>query len=392
MCGGVVDVCAVKLLFAVFFAMMGLAGGAEETQTVGVVRTAVFESGQGGYAFYRIPSIIRAADGSLLAFAEGRVHSGADHGDIDLLVKRSVDNGSNWGPQRVVWNDGGNTCGNPTPVVDRTTGRVWLAMTHNLGDDDLAAITAGAGRGTRTVWMTHSDDHGVSWAEPREITAGVKKPQWRWFATGPGIGIQLRDGRLVIPACRNAGKGGVNTAALVFFSDDHGESWQLGGEVGDSLSESQVAELADGSLMLNARRTAARPPSRGVAISRDGGETFGPVWHDPVLVDPTCQGSLLRCSLADGGEVNRLLFSNPATAIAGRWGRKNLTVRMSLDEGKTWPVARQLHEGFSAYSSLVMVNEREIGCLFESGGDVKTERYQEITFAKFSLAWLVGGG
>jgi sialidase-1 len=377
---------SLKRFFILAFASFALLPNMGAVETV-----EVFESGQGGYAFYRIPSIIRAADGSLLAFAEGRVNSGADHGDIDLVLRRSQDHGLSWGPMNVVWDDGGNTCGNPTPVLDQSTGRLWLAMTHNQGEDDLAAITSGTGKGSRTVWMSHSDDHGVTWAAPRDLTASVKKPEWRWFATGPGTGIQLRCGRLVIPACRNTGKGGKATAALVFYSDDHGKTWQIGGEAGDSLSESQVVELADGSVMLNARRTAARPHQRGVAISKDRGETFGPVWHDPALVDPTCQASILRCSLAAEGQGNRLIFSNPATDIAGRWGRKNLTLRMSLDEGKTWPVARLLHPGFSAYSSLVMLSHESIGCLFESGGDVKTERYQRITFAKFTLSWLMEG-
>lgn len=347
--------------------------------------------GRQGYAYFRIPSVITAQDGTLLAFAEGRVNSGADHGDIDLVLRRSTDQGLTWGPLQVVWNDGPHTCGNPTPVLDRTTGRLWLAMTHNLGQDELRAITAGTSTGTRTVWMTHSDDHGATWSTPVEITSSVKRPDWRWYATGPGIGIQLRDGRLMIPANRSSGTGGAATRSLVFYSDDHGQTWQLGGEAGDSLSESQVIELADGRIMLNARRTAARPQLRGIAISQDRGQTFGPVQHHPALIEPTCQASIVRHSFASASGPNRILFANPATQIPGRMGRVQLTIRMSEDEGQTWPVSRVLHPQFSAYSSLVVLPDGSIGCLFESGGDVKKERYHHITFARFPLDWLTQG-
>jgi sialidase-1 len=349
-----------------------------------LARVTVFESGKDGYAFFRIPSVIAAADGALLAFAEGRVNSGADHGDIDLVMRRSEDMGETWGPLSVIWDDGPNTCGNPTVVLDRDTGRLWLALTHNLGQDDLMAITKGTSEGTRTVWITHSDDHGVTWAPPREITPDVKLPEWRWFATGPGVGIQLQNGRLVIPANRNTGFGAQAAASLVFYSDDHGATWRLGGEVGPAMSECQVAELKDGRVMLNARRTANRAQSRVVALSADGGASFGPARHDDTLIEPTCQASLLtHPGAADGARV--LLFCNPATDIAGRFGRKNLTVRLSRDDGQSWPRSLLLQKDFAAYSCLVSLPDGGIGCLFEAGGDVRRERYQRIDFVRFDL-------
>ncbi len=344
-----------------------------------------------GYAYFRIPAAITAQDGTLLAFAEGRVNSGADHGDIDMVLRRSRDQGRTWEPLQVIWNDGKNTCGNPTPVLDRSTGTIWLAMTHNLEMEDRQAIAEGRSTGTRTVWMTHSDDHGATWAAPTDITLSVKLPGWRWYATGPGIGIQLRNGRLVIPATRNDASGPGSAYSLVFYSDDHGKTWVLGGQAGGNLSESQVVELADGRLLLNARSNGSRPQLRGLSISKDRGQSFGPVYHNPALVEPTCQASIIRGTLAADSDANRLLFANPATSTAGRFGRTNMTVKMSFDEGETWPVARELHAGFSAYSSLVMIPDGSIGCLYESGGKVKTERYQKITFARFTLDWLTGG-
>ncbi len=169
----------------------------------GLPLTDVFVSGREGYHTYRIPALIVAGDGALLAFCEGRKKAQSDAGDIDLLVKRSIDGGKTWGPQEVVWDDGENTCGNPCPVVDRTTGTIWLPMTWNHGKDTENQIKQNTGKDTRRVFLTHSDDNGRTWAKPREITAEVKRPEWRWYATGPGVGIQLTrgpwKGRLLIP-------------------------------------------------------------------------------------------------------------------------------------------------------------------------------------------------
>ncbi len=148
--------------------------------------TDIFVSGEGGWHTYRIPSLILTPKGALLAFCEGRKTSHRDSGDIDLLMRRSDDGGATWGPVRVLWDDAANTCGNPCPVVDRETGAVWLFLTHNPGDASDADLHAVLGKKTRTVWVTRSDDDGVSWLPPREITAEVKRPGGAWFATGPG--------------------------------------------------------------------------------------------------------------------------------------------------------------------------------------------------------------
>src|SRR5262249_53960976 len=152
-----------------------------------------------GYHTYRIPSLIVSPKGTVLAFCEGRKNSGSDAGDIDLVLKRSTDGGKTWQPMQVVWDDGPNTCGNPCPVVDRQPGTIWLAMTHNLGSDTEKQIIERTAKGTRTVWITKSADDGATWSKPIEITAAVKKPDWTWFATGPGVAIQTAKGRLVIP-------------------------------------------------------------------------------------------------------------------------------------------------------------------------------------------------
>ena len=150
---------------------------AAPARAAGPVQESVFVSGQGGYHTYRIPSLIVTPKGHLLAFCEGRKAGRGDAGDIDLLLKRSTDGGKTWGKTQVVWDDAGNTCGNPCPVVDAKTGTVWLLMTHNLGIDTEATIVSGKSKGTRTVWVTRARTTAATWAKPAEITKDVKKPE-----------------------------------------------------------------------------------------------------------------------------------------------------------------------------------------------------------------------
>src|SRR5262245_12934459 len=217
-----------------------------------MVQAPVFVAGEGGYHTYRIPSLIVTKKGTLLAFCEGRKNGRGDTGDIDLVLKRSLDGGKTWQPQQVVWDEGTNTCGNPCPVVDARTGTIWLLLTHNLGKDTEAKIVDGTSQGTRGVWVTHSTDDGVTWAKPAEITKDVKLKEWTWYATGPGVGIQLKNGRLVIP-CDNKVAQTKARQSHVIYSDDRGATWKLGGVVGPNCNESQVIERSDGTLLLNMR-------------------------------------------------------------------------------------------------------------------------------------------
>src|SRR5262249_329924 len=160
----------------------------------GPEQAPVFVSGQGGYHTYRIPSLLVTQKGTLLAFCEGRKSSSSDTGAIDLLMTRSLDGGKTWTQAQIGWQDSDNTCGNPGPVVEPESGTIWLLMTHNLGPDTEAQILAGTSKGTRTVWLTKSTDDGVTWSKPIDITRDVKKTDWTWYATGPGVGIQTRSG------------------------------------------------------------------------------------------------------------------------------------------------------------------------------------------------------
>jgi len=335
----------------------------------------VYISGQDGYHTYRIPSVIVTPKGTVLAFCEGRKHGRSDSGDIDLLVKRSEDGGRSFSKQQIVWDDGPNTCGNPCPVVDQKTGTIWLLMTHNLGEDSEGQIVARKSKGTRTVWVTHSTDDGRSWAKPVEITQQVKKPEWTWYATGPGCGIQLRTGRLVIPCDHISAD---EHASHVIYSDDGGKTWRLGGSAPQKTDECEVVELADGRLLLNMRNYNRQHPCRAVAYSSDGGLSWSPVSYDAALVEPICQASIRRYSLADPnrpGSKNVILFSNPADPK----DRKNMTLRISFDEGKTWPVAKLLWPGPAAYSCLAVLPDGTVLCLYERG---QKHAYERISLAR----------
>lgn len=341
-------------------------------------QVALFVAGERGYHTYRIPSLIATGRGTVLAFCEGRKTGSGDTGDIDLLLRRSRDGGKTWEPSRVIWDDGPNTCGNPCPVIDSKSGTICLLLTHNLGSDTQLMIEDRKSRGARTVWVMRSRDDGVTWDPPVEITASVKRPEWTWYATGPGVGIQLRSGRLVVP-CDNTVAGTKTQQSLVILSDDGGQTWKLGGVVGPKCDESQVVELADGRLMLNIRSYHG-DYRRRVALSEDGGQTFADPVKDETLIEPVCQASILRLPGRDGG----LLFSNPASVK-----RERMTVRLSRDDGKSWPDARILHEGPAAYSCLAMLPDGTIGCLYERG---QKGPYETITLARFPLAWLAGQG
>jgi sialidase-1 len=321
----------------------------------------IFRQRYEGYACYRIPALIRAKDGTLIAFAEARRNSCSDIGDIDLVMKRSTDNGKTWGALEKIWDDGTNTCGNPAPVLDESSGVIHLLLTWNLGTDDISDINKGTSKDTRRVYISSSNDNGSTWSAPKEITAAVKKPEWGWYATGPCHGIQLKGGpkagRLVIP-CDFIEKGtGGRAFSHVIYSDDHGASWQIGGiSPLDKANESTVAELSTGKLMLNMRHTGGY---RYVATSDDFGGTWKNMKTDPTLVEPVCQGSLLSAGISN---KHILFFSNPASTR-----REKMTIRLSDDDGATWPKKYQVYAGPCAYSDLIQMTGSEVGILYEAG-------------------------
>jgi sialidase-1 len=328
----------------------------------------------------------------VLAFCEGRKNGGGDTGDIDLLLKRSTDNGANWSEQLVVWDDSTNVCGNPCPVVDASTGTIFLLMTWNRGDDGETEIIHKTSQDTRRVFVVKSTDEGKTWSQPEDITQTTKQPEWGWYATGPGVGIQIHDaphkGRLVIPANHSyddpvgeVRKGPFEYGAHVIYSDDHGQSWQMGGTIRPKMNESQIFEAADGegTLVMNMRSYFGRN-RRAQAMSKDGGDTWTEPEDVPDLIEPVCQASVVRYSWPEQSQKSILLFSNPAAT-----SRMNMTIKLSNDEGKTWKVSKMLYEGPSAYSSLTVLPNGHIGCLYERGEE---NAYETLVLARFPLAWV----
>ncbi len=369
--------------------LSGCGAGQKEKQSKPAIpapeQTDLFVSGQGDYSSYRIPALLTTQKGTVLAFVEGRKDSAADHGRSDILLRRSSDGGKTWGPVQLVVNDGNNCLNNPTAVVDRDTGTIWLALittsTKKFKDDDAISKATAAGKGPISeTWVMHSNDEGATWIGPTDITKSVNKPNWVRSWPGPGVGIQLRRGRLVIPCTHYIG---AEATDHVFYSDDHAKTWHLGGSIEGNMDESQVVELTDGSLLFNLRNNRDQG-HRGIAISKDSGMTWSPVTPDPTLIEPVCQASIIRYTEAPQFPKSRLLFSNPAS----QKDRNNFTVRVSYDEGKTWPVAKLLNAGPAGYSCLTVLPEMKIGCFYERGEHSSIEK---VTFARFSLEWLTDG-
>lgn len=355
-----------------------------------IEQVTVFAANEGGYDTYRIPSVLLAPNGDLLAFCEGRRASRSDTGNIDLVMKRSTDGGKTWGKTQVIWDDDGNTCGNPCPVVDRKTGAILLLMTHNYGVDNEAEIKLGTGKGTRTVWISRSENNGQSWSSPREITKQTKSPEWYWYATGPGIGIQIargpRAGRLVVPCDHsyrdpNGTRQDVQSefGAHVIYSDDHGRTWAYSEAIVPKMNECQVVELASppGQLLIDMRSYRGHH-CRAQSRSDDGGQSWTTPVDAPELVGPVCQASLIRVTPPSDSGPGLLAFSNPASD-----SRVNMTVKLSRDDAENWSDGITLWEGPSAYSCLVALPNGTIGCLYERG---RKHAYEEIAFARVSVS------
>lgn len=389
----------------------------------GTPLTPVFVPGQEGYACFRIPGIVRAGDGSLVAFAEGRVANCADFGGpIRIVSRRSVDNGLTWGPLVVV---GRNllpegtewAAANPSPVVDRMDlrnpqGVVFVVFNKS----EYSEFDTAAHQGVRRVFIARSTDHGQTWEPPRDITAQVHRPinpaytvvypdaaerylhneDWRQQVTATGHGIQLQGGksspathgRLFYTASITVGgKDVYHSQNYAFWSDDHGRSWQIGGvSPVEGLNEAMAVELEDGSVMVNARnyRNDGQPVGlravMRITFDSDGRISFGVPFNDPNLVEPTIQASIERYSRAAQDSKSRILFSitdHPRQRI-------NMTVRLSYDEGCTWAVDKTIDPGPSGYSDLVVQQDRRIGLLYERGSS-------GIVYTSFSLGWLTGG-
>ncbi len=323
-----------------------------------------------GVSCFRIPSIITAKNGDIITVIDERVPSCGDlkwSKDINLVMRRSIDNGNTWSEiKTIVDYPLGKSASDPSMILDEITGEIFLFFNYMDLEKE---------KDVYYLKLISSKDNGSSWSTPIDITSDITKPEWKndfKFITS-GRGIQTTSGALIHTLVN------LENGLHLFKSVDHGKNWELVDAPIQPGDESKVVELMDGSLMVNSR--VSKIGMRYVHLSKDDGISWTSE-PDPQLVDPACNASLIRySSVSKGADKNRLLFSNPKSESS----RENLTVKISYDEGKTWPYEKVIYSGKAAYSSMTILKNGELGLLFEK------DDYRENVFVKFSLDWLTDG-
>ena len=368
-------------------------------------KTDLFIGGEGGYASYRIPGLVTTTRGTVLAYCEARKTSASDWGEIEVHLRRSTDGGKTWDAPRQIAHFGERAAGLPTQRADAA-----LHQTVNnpvaITDRDGAVHFLYCINYARCFYQ-RSDDDGATWSKPVEITAALDafRPEYDWkvIATGPGHGVQLRSGRMVVPVWLCRGTGGAHRPSVtsVIYSDDRGETWKRGEIVANETdplrnpNETIVVELSDGSVMLNLRHESAEH-RRAVSVSKDGATGWSRPSFDHRLLEPICMASIVRISW----EPSRIAFANPdnldradgKVKIGASRDRRNLSLKLSTDEAKTWSYNRALEAGASGYSDLTTLPDGAVGCFYERGNDAAdTVAARRLTFARCTLEWISNG-
>lgn len=361
-------------------------------------KQTLFTARTGGYHIYRIPGVLCTARGVVLATTEARQKTGSDYDDIDILMRRSLDGGATWEPARkIVDHDwyGPGPAHNFVLVGDRDSGEVHALYSHDYA----------------RLFHLVSHDDGASFSEPQEITAVAQGLlalyPWRVIAAGPGHGLQLRTGRLIVPLWLSDGSGGDfggqhrshrPSCVSLLYSDDHGATWQTGEIVAPVTgeldpSEAVAVELSDGRVLINMRHE-GEPHRRMVTVSPDGVGQWAKPWFEEALLEPSCMASLIRWSWPTPEAPGAILFANPdnldQSMKAWARDRKRVTVKLSLDDCRSWAYSRVLEEGPSAYSDLAILPDGTALCLYECGmiehmGDVAC-----LVAARFDREWVEG--
>ena len=385
--------------------------------TVFISPRGSFVSDPGSYYSFRVPSLIVAPDGSLLAFAEGRRGTGGDprtqtNAPGDLVMKRSTDNGVTWGELKII-DHGFETNGwqvdfaDPTTVVDETTQPPTLILCYGQWEDKGAVYPAPGNNPdpaahNQVIWVRSSTNSGTTWSDRRQIIKPVGPPDspdglyWRSGEPGPGNGIQLRwqqgrnaalNGRLLIPAKRSGSStptGSVSSRPFVYYSDDHGATWHVGNVTsGPDANEDDLVELTDGQVLLDARQNGGSYRRRH--LSDDAGVNWGPDLGDDVVITPVACSVDRYSARRDGDDRNRILFSGPAgNPIGSGSNRNNLAVWTSYDEGRSFINPVQINSGAAAYSVVRTLPNGDIGVFVETAG------YGKIEYFGFNLGFLEG--
>ncbi|MHA1897396.1 MAG: sialidase family protein [Promethearchaeota archaeon] len=327
----------------------------------------VFISGKEGYASFRIPALLALPNNVVLAFAEGRVYSSSDFGDIDLVMKRSTDGGRTWSELRVLWDAGSLAVQNPSPVYIPSQNKVILAVTLDRYQ----------------MHILESNDSGLTWSTPRKVE-NARHTDWVWSVNGPGHAILLNNDRILIASAHY--KNGIWDSHFV-YSDDFGETWQLGYIFNEKSNECQAVQLLNGSVytILRQNREAPDPHYKKIAISDDYGESVSRIWVHKDLLDPICESSIIGFdnSHNQAGRFNNtkqiLLYAGPNSL-----NRENMTIKLSLDQGETWNISKTIYPAASGYSDLAILNGSSVLCLFENG---KFLSHGRITLVNFDFSW-----
>lgn len=376
----------------------------------------LFESGKEDYALYRIPGIVVTKKGTVLAYCEARRTGKSDWDTIDLMLRRSTDGGKTWSPRVKIADVPGPKTKNPVALAQK------LANTDDVTYNNPVAFANRDGSVQFLFCLEYcrcfsmrSDDDGVTWTKPVEITATFEKfrPEYDWkvLATGPGHGIQLKSGRLVVPVWLSLGTGGHAhrpSVTTTIFSDDNGKTWQRGEIAVPNTAEwinpneTVIVELADGRVMLNVR-SESKSHRRLITISPDGATGWSKPRFDDALLEPICMASIVRLSEKPASDKNRIVFANPHNLartdgkeeVGKSRDRKNVSIKLSEDEGQTWRFDKVLESGFSAYSDLAVLPDGTMLCFYERGrrnkDDKKPTSYSYLTLARFNLEWLSDG-
>lgn len=356
----------------------------------------VFPANTNGIARYRIPGIVVTPKGTALAYSEARRNSSSDWGEIEIHLRRSTDGGKTWEAAKHIAHHGARLEGNPHKKKDGGEKEQTVNNPVAIVDRDSGAIEFLYCINYARCYAMRSTDDGLTWSTPVDVTATFepfrKHYDWKVIATGPGHGIQLKSGRLVVPIWLAYGKEGDHapSAAATIYSDDHGKTWLAGdlavpnnSEFGNP-NETMLAELSDGRVML-VTRSVSKPNRKIITLSPNGATDWSkPTFHDQ-LWEPICMASIT----AHPSQPGTLIFSNPHTlkldkdgkeTPAGRGKRENLSIKLSRDDGKTWPVSKTLDAGPSAYSDLAVLPDGNVLCLWETKNDIQC--------ARFNLDWI----
>ena len=339
------------------------------TQAPGAAVQMPGVTGGGDYHTICGPVLAKTTRNTLLAFAEGRRDARGDFGNIDLILRRSTDCGATWSDIQVVHRNGDGQIGNPCPIVDHETGRIHLLSCTGV-EEELEILT---GSSYREVWLSSSDDDGVSWSRRRNISSMARRDDWYWYATGPAAGIRIRSGRcrgrLVAPANHSylLPDGAHVYACHSLYSDDHGETWHIGSSSGPGGNENQIAEAGDDLLIQDIRLQTHRTGYRAYRYSRDGGATWDAMHSDPNRPCTRCQGSMISLAQRPNGTHNLLVASNPAPIARriARGRREHIVARISTDGGRTWPRRLVVEPSYGGYSTLIEIDRDRIGIMYD---------------------------